>query len=293
MFSDEKSPAKAYVTLRTTKSAADLVFTIKKIQRRTSWFTARKTSTSSSLHIAHVKKSVCETIRTIRNLLQDVLTTSAHQKHIKSESLNDFVVEARYALRYVWDRPDIDVTNDTTLKSILENIRRLSRKVQTDGHVIISLTTPTKKSTTTTKSIIKGIAVSKEAHRIDEKVRQMRINDDSTDHKVAVGRADFISFTQYGPVGKTAISDLAILLLCDWTSSPKESFDPELIESLRRAGRVVLIRWPFHKSSSRNKSTSGVFTEKCSYPLLVSAAVRVIRSLRKFKGINLVVRSLF
>ena len=100
------------------------------------------------------------------------------------------------------------------LKRLLEKIRRLSRKVQTDEHIIgtrnqITTTTSVVKSTTPTK----GIAVSKEARRIDEKVRQMRLKDDSTDHKVAMGRADYISFTQYGPVGKRAISDLAILLL--------------------------------------------------------------------------------
>ena len=99
------------------------------------------------------------------------------------------------------------------LKRLLEKIRRLSRKVQTDEHIIA-----TKNQTTTTTSVksttpTKGIAVSKEARRIDEKVRQMRLKDDSTDHKVAMGRADYISFTQYGPVGKRAISDLAILLL--------------------------------------------------------------------------------
>ena len=54
-------------------------------------------------------------------------------------------------------------------------------------------------------------------------------------------------------------------------------------------GRVVLIRWPFDKGSPRNESTSGVFTDTFSYPLLVSAAVRVIRSLRKFKNVNVVV----
>ena len=100
------------------------------------------------------------------------------------------------------------------LKRLLEKIRRLSRKVQTDEHII-----GTRNQTTTTTSVVKsktptkGIAVSKEARRIDEKVRQMKLKDDSTDHKVAMGRADYISFTQYGPVGKRAISDLAILLL--------------------------------------------------------------------------------
>ena len=111
-------------------------------------------------------------------------------------------------------RSDLDVTNDVVLKRLLEKIRRLSRKVQTDEHIIATknqttTTTTSVKSTTPTK----GIAVSKEARRIDEKVRQMRLKDDSTDHKVAMGRADYISFTQYGPVGKRAISDLAILLL--------------------------------------------------------------------------------
>ena len=74
----------------------------------------------------------------------------------------------------------------------------------------------------------------------------------------------------------------------DWTST-SSFFDRELIESLRRVGRVVLIRWPFDKASPRNESTSGVFTDTFSYPLLVSAAVRVIRSLRKFKNVNVVV----
>ena len=108
-------------------------------------------------------------------------------------------------------RSDLDVTNDVVLKRLLEKIRRLSRKVQTDEHII-----GTRNQTTTTTSVVtptKGIAVSKEARRIDEKVRQMKLKDDSTDHKVAMGRADYISFTQYGPVGKRAISDLAILLL--------------------------------------------------------------------------------
>ena len=188
----------------------------------------------------------------------------------------------------MFTRPSLDVKNDTVLKRILEKIRRLSRKIRSDEHTVSMRNQTASKTTTSTSSTPKkGIAVSKEARRIDEKVRQMRCKDQSTDHKVAVGRADYISFTQYGPVGKLAISDLAILLLCDWTSMGW--FDPELIESLRRVGRVVLIRWPFDKGSPRNESTSGVFTETFSYPLLVSAAVRVIRSLRRFKNINVFV----
>ena len=135
----------------------------------------------------------------------------------QSESVNDFVVEAGYALRYVWDRyvplllyivssilqkiysrrSDLDVTNDAVLKRLLEKIRRLSRKVQTDEHII-----GTRNQTTTTTSVVKsttptkGIAVSKEARRIDEKVRQMKLKDDSTDHKVAMGRAGAVSFTR-------------------------------------------------------------------------------------------------
>ena len=192
-----------------------------------SWFSRNKVITTSSIHTVHVKQSVCETIRSIRDLLKRTLISNQRSQ---SESVNDFVVEAGYALRYVWDRyvplllsivpsifkkysrrSDLDVTNDAVLKRLLEKIRRLSRKVQTDEHHWDEKSN-NNDNKCKIKTPTKGIAVSKEARRIDEKVRQMKLKDDSTDHKVAMGRADYISFTQYGPVGKRAISDLAILL---------------------------------------------------------------------------------
>ena len=109
-FSDEsipittKSETPPYMTLRdpTSSEAADLVFTIEKeIRRRTSWFSRSKVITKSSIHTVHVKKSVCETIVSIRNLLKKSVISN---KRRQNESLNDFVVEAGYALRYVWDR---------------------------------------------------------------------------------------------------------------------------------------------------------------------------------------------
>ena len=108
-FTDKSTPMSIrseppYMILRDPASseATDLVFEIEKeTQRRASWFSRNKVITTSSIHTVHVKESVCNTIRSIRDLLKRTLITNQRRQ---SESVNDFVVEAGYALRYVWDR---------------------------------------------------------------------------------------------------------------------------------------------------------------------------------------------
>lgn len=142
--------------------------------------------------------------------------------------------------------------------------------------------------------------VAKEVRRIDGLGRG---NDGDakgrSEHKVATDHG-VVSFTQWPPIdddsneshSHSPLSGLAVILLADWTTLDTRkhpSFRRDAVRRLRRVGRVVAVRWPFHSDQRDKVDKSNAIAHEISYPMLVDATIKVVRSLRKFKKINVVV----
>eukprot|EP00940_MAST-03C_sp_MAST-3C-sp2_P001105 g1105.t1 len=117
--------------------------------------------------------------------------------------------------------------------------------------------------------------------KIEDDFAVLREKEKRSDHKLIFEKKDY-HYYQWKSLSKRK-SNVAILLLSDWTSDHSKFLEMQkemqLIDTLRKSGRVFLLSWPFDKS---NKTTAKEGDEEIlSNKSIVNIVLALIKKLRR------------